>query len=213
MKTEEVRKIVISALKQQPVVTAQEINYASRVPFVQIYVVMASFVKNGSVQLNESDGKKSYTLIDESKLDDVIAPAEKTKPEKVTTVKEEADETEEKLIKKTGRDLSTYKFNGNEYNKGRLAHAIVSFYVLEKKPSLKAIIELFPATLIPPYGMIETIKKAQEISKERPRFFVKSEEVIKLRDGNNIAVSNQWTTERIDKLITIARKQLGYKIK
>lgn len=216
MKTEKAREIIIATLREKITVTAQEINYASKgtLAFVQIYVVLSGLIKNGSVQLNisDDDGKKSYTVIDESKLEDVVIPVEKTKPEKVNKVKEDDDETEEKPVKKTGRDLSTYKFNGTEYNKGRLAHAVVSFYVLEKKPSLKALTELFPATLIPPYGMIETIKKAKEISKERPRFFIKPEEEIKLRDCS-IAVSNQWTAERIEKLIAIARKQLGYKIK
>lgn len=216
MKTEKAREIIIATLKEKTTVTAQEINYESKgsLAFVQIYLVLSGLIKNGSVQLNISgdDGKKSYTLIDERKLNDIVIPIEKTKPEKSNKVIEKEDDETEEPMKKSGRDLSTYKFNGADYNKGRLAHSIVAFYVLENKPSLKALIELFPATLIPPYGMIETIQKAKEISKERPRFFIKPEEEIKLRDCS-IAVSNQWTAERIEKLIAIARKQLGYKIK
>jgi hypothetical protein len=50
------------------------------------------------------------------------------------------------------------------------------------------------------------------MSKERQRFFIKPEEEIKLRDAV-IAVSNQFTTERIDKVIAIAKKELKYSIK
>jgi hypothetical protein len=50
------------------------------------------------------------------------------------------------------------------------------------------------------------------MSKERQRFFIKPEEEMKIRDCS-IAVSNQWTVERIQQVISIARKQLGYKIK
>lgn len=212
MKTEKARELIIESLKQQPIVTAQEINYASKgtLPFVQIYVVMASLIKNGSVRLNESDGKKSYSLIDENKLNDVVVPVAKTIPEKITKV--EDDVKEDKSTKIIGRDLSTYKFNGMTYNKGRLAHALVAFYAIEKRPTLKALLELCPDILVPPYGMIKTIKEAKEISRERPRFFIKPEEEIKLRDAV-IAVSNQWTKERIEKLISIARKELSYKIK
>jgi hypothetical protein len=212
MKTEEVREIVISALKKQPIVTAQEINYTSKVPFVQIYVVMASLIKNGSVQLNISnDSKKSYSLVDENKLSDVVVPADKAKPAKINKVIEEDDETEEKPIKKAGRDLTTYKFNGTEYNKGRLAHAIIAHYAEQEKPTLKLALEIFLDEIVKPYGIIKPIKQAKEMSKERQRFFIKPEEEIKLRDCN-IAVTNQWTPERINSIIAIGKK-LGYKIK
>jgi hypothetical protein len=59
--------------------------------------------------------------------------------------------------------------------------------------------------------MIKPIKEAKEMSKERQRFFIKPEEEIKLRDCS-IAVSNQWTPDRMEKLLVIAKK-LGYKIK
>jgi len=214
MKTDKAREIIIEALKEKTTVSAQEINYASKgtLPFVQIYGILSVLINNGSVQLNKSDGKKTYTLIDAEKLNDEVPKNVKTKPEKEKVVKEiEEDGPKEKPKKKVGRDLTTYKFNGNEYNKGRLAHAIVAQAAKDKRFGLKGALDIFPDELIRPYGMIKPIKEAKEMSKERQRFFIKPEEEIKLRDCS-IAVSNQWTPDRMEKLLVIAKK-LGYKIK
>jgi hypothetical protein len=172
---------------------------------------MKQLIANGSVALKESDGKKIYELIDADKLYEIQASVI-LKPEKIKKEKIEVEEPEGGIIKQSGRDLTTYKFLDNEYNKGRLAHAIISEFAREKKPSFKALVELFPDLIVRPYGVVKPIKEAKEMSKERQRFFIKPEEEIKIRDCN-IAVSNQWTVERIQQVISIAKKQLGYKIK
>lgn len=210
MKTEEAKAKIIETLKTKKTVTAQEINYNSKgkIPFVQIYSIFSGLIKNGSVKLNNSEGKKSYTLIDESKLNDVPAKKESTKS------KEESEEGKSHNPKpKGGRDLTKYSFNGKkDLNKGRLALEIISKAAKDKRLSLKGALELFPDEIIPPYGLIKPIAEAKKLSKERMRFFIKPEEEIKLRDCT-IAVSNQFTPERIQKVIEIGRKQLGYTIK
>jgi len=219
MKTEKAREVIVQMLKEKTTVTAHEINTASKgsIIFVQIYSVMNALIKDGAVQMNENEGKKHYTLIDAEKLKDEIdfAPVTKTEQTRVAPVKEKEEEQTEKVTKpkkKTGRDMTTYQFNGNTYNKGRLAHAVIAQYAKEKKPSLKTALELFKDEIVPPYGLIKEIKEARKLSKPYQRFFIKPEEEIKLRDCS-IGVSNQWTPDRIEALITIARKQLGYKIK
>jgi Fe2+ or Zn2+ uptake regulation protein len=216
MKTEKVREVIIQALKEKTTVTAHEINAASKgsIIFVQIYSVMNALIKDGAVHVNEVEGKKQYTLVDAEKLKDEIdfTPVAKTEQTKVVHEKEVQEEKVIKPKKKAGRDLTTYQFNGEAYNKGRLAHAVIAQYAKEKKPSLKTALELFKDEIVPPYGLIKEIKEARKLSKPYVRFFIKPEEEIKLRDCV-IGVSNQWTTDRIETLIVIARKQLGYKIK
>jgi hypothetical protein len=213
MKTEDAKTKINEMLNEKTTVTAQEINYATKgkLPFVQIYSIMAGMIKNGVVKLNESDGKKSYTLIGEimatptsteEKATEKDGGGEKSGSKKATSVKNNQG----------GRDLTKYKFNGREYNKGRLAHAIIAQAAKDKRLSLKGALELFPDEIIPPYGLIKTISEAKKMSKERQRFFIKPEEEIKLRDAV-IAVSNQFTSERIDKVIAIAKKELKYSIK
>jgi len=238
MKIEEVKKRISEMLIKKKTLTAQEINYAAKgaIPPIQIHTCLAGLVKSGAVELKENDGAKSYTLLDESKLNEGApekiqveeekeeAPKEKAAKKKVSAPEQEEEEEEEEEKEETpkstkdkfvqgGRDLTKYKFDGQEgLSKGRLALAIIKKYAKEKKPSYKAALELFPHTLVPPYGLIKTVKEAKEISKERARFFIKDDELVKLKD-EVVAVSNQWTKERIDKLISIAKKQLGYSIK
>ncbi len=213
MKTEKVKEVIVETLKAKTTVSAHEINTNSKgsIPFVQIYAVMNALIKDGAVTMHEIEGKKNYTLVDAEKLKDEIDFTTIVKPDKVN----EVVETKEKIQKpkgKVGRDLTTYQFNGNTYNKGRLAHAVIAQYAKEKKPSLKTALELFKDEIVPPYGLIKEIKEARKLSKPYLRFFIKPEEEIKLRDCV-IGVSNQWTPDRIEVLLAIARKQLGYKIK
>lgn len=206
MKTEDAKTKINEMLAEKTTITAQEINYATKgkLPFVQIYSIMAGMIKAGSVKLNESEGKKSYSLIGEIKP--VVA-------EKSQEASESGNEKKTAAKNNQGsRDLTKYKFNGREYNKGRLAHAIIAQAAKDKRLSLKGALELFPDEIIPPYGLIKTISEAKKMSKERQRFFIKPEDEIKLRDAV-IAVSNQFTSERIDKVIAIARKELKYTIK
>lgn len=214
MKTEEAKEKIAEMLKEKTTLTPQEINHASKgtLPFVQIYTILGGLVKTGAVQLNEADGKKSYTLLDANKFNEVADEKTKKQPETTEPVKQEERSTTKPKFNQGGRDLTKYKFNGNEYNKGRLAWAVVAQYAKEKKASLKMALEIFKDELIPPYGAIKPIKEAKQMSKERQRFFIKPEEEIKLRDAV-IGVSNQWTKERIEALISIAKKQLGYTIK
>lgn len=213
MKTEEAKEFIIKSLKQQTTVKAHEINFQSKgqIALVQIYGIMSKLIKNGSVQMNETDGKKSYTLINVEKLELEPVDTPKVKTVKVKVEKPIEKEIKEKPKQKTGRDLTTYKFNGIEYNKTRLAHAIVSQYAKDKRPGLKGLLEIFPNDIVKPYGMVQKIELAKDISKDRLRFLIKPEEEIKIRDCS-IAVSNQWTPDRIEILLGIAKK-LGYKIK
>ncbi len=209
MKTEDAKSKINEMLAAKATVTAQEINYATKgkLPFVQIYSIMASMIKAGTVKLNESEGKKSYSLISEGK---------KELPEKKQEVGEKNDSSKSTLVKSNQgkRDLTKYKFNGIEYNKGRLAHAIIAQAAKDKRLSLKGALELFDPenNVVPPYGLIKPIAEAKKLSKERQRFFIKPEDEVKLRDSV-VAISNQFTKERIEKIIAVARKELKYTIK
>ncbi|HXS37476.1 MAG TPA: hypothetical protein VN721_12300, partial [Flavipsychrobacter sp.] len=186
MKTEQAREVIIKALKERKTITAHEINAESKgsIIFVQIYSVMNALIKDGAVQMNEVEGKKKFTLIDEEKLTEVPLPTTDSNAEQKTEPAEKEQKTEKvvKPKKKAGRDLTTYQFNGQTYNKGRLAHAVIAQYAKEKKPSLKTALELFKDEIVPPYGLIKEIKEARKLSKPYPRFFIKPEEEIKLRD-------------------------------
>ena len=213
MKTEQVFEITIAKLKGQENITAQEMMYKHKIPAVQFYSCVNSLIKLSAVKLNEYEGKKSWTLVDAGKL----PVAEKVTPKKESGEKKQSAIVKEEIkplknSQQKGRDLSKYKFNGAEYNKGRLALAIIFEYAKTKKPTLKQALTIFPAEIVPPYGTIAEVKEARKMSKARPRFFLKDEELVRLKDCV-IAVSNQWTVDRVNRIIAIAKKDLKFSIK
>lgn len=157
---------------------------------------------------NQSKAKQEQKTGTEKVKDEPQEKNAEKKSEKPQEVNlEKSDE-----INLGGRNRKTYTFNGvPNLNKGRLALAIVTAYAKEKKPTLKQALELWPDAIVPPYGLIKPIADAKKMSEKYQRFFIKPEEEVKLKD-TTVAVSNQMTPERIDKIIAIARK-LGYKIK
>lgn len=65
------------------------------------------------------------------------------------------------------RDLTKYMFTGQQYNKSRLALAIISYYCKKNKPNFKDLCEIFPVELISPYGLFQKRKRAIELSKKQ----------------------------------------------
>lgn len=215
MNNNEAREKILAIINEKKRVSPPEINYATKgkLPLVQIYAVAKKLSDEGIIVIQQEEKNKFYVLGDKStstKSEPVKAESEKSK-------KSNSDEGEEKSTRVKaatgGRDLTRYKFNGLEnLSKGRLALAIVAQYAKDRRPSLKAALEMFPDTIVAPYGFIKPASEAKRLSKERARFFVRPEELIKLKD-ETVAVSNQMTPDRIAQVISIATKELKYKIK
>lgn len=149
----------------------------------------------------------------EEKSDEEENSSDDENEEEKETVSDDTGETKS-ATKPAGRDLTKYTFNGlTDLSKGRLALAVIRHIgETHTKLKLKDLLEKFPDTMVAPYGVIKPKKEALEISKGRPRFFIKQEEMVKLSDGD-ICVSNQWTAERINEFISVAKKEYGLKIK
>jgi hypothetical protein len=117
-----------------------------------------------------------------------------------------------KVVRPKGaRDRSNFKFNGIEYGKGPLVHAILTAHVEANKGIKHDQMKLaFPDALLRSYGIFKKLEEAQEISKDRKRYFLKESQIIKLADCS-IAVCNQFTSDNIQAFLGAARK-LGYSI-
>ena len=190
MKNDEVIERVLALYVNHTKLTAKEIHelIPENIALIQVHKALKTLQGHKMMKEQLSLDVKYYSLI-------------KSVPGKNTKVN----------VDKGGRDVSKYKFNGQEYGKSRLAHAIISAYVKKTKPTYDQLCEIFPVKLIPPYGLIKPKEDALEVSKDRDRFFLKDHEVIELHDGP-VCVSNQFTKDRIEKLIRIAQDDLGYKI-
>jgi len=127
-----------------------------------------------------------------------------------------ATKSEKKIPKpareKGDRDRKTYKFMGEEHGKGKLVLAIIKYHV-EKNPKITAqqLKGFFPDQLLKGYGIIRVLSEAQEISKTHKRFFLKEEQLVKVKDGK-MAVCNQFSAENIKPFFEHVTKKLGYEI-
>lgn len=182
MTNDEVIKSVFEFLESNKEAEAVEIKESieENVALIQVHKALSTLVNDGFIRMNERDNKKYFSLIRQA------------------------------ARKNSNRDTSKYSWNGVEYNKGRLALAIISDYVKKHNPTYKELCKVFPLKIIPPYGLVKPYVEAMEMSKDRARFFIKDHERIELKDGY-ACVSNQFTTDRIEKLIVIAAT-LGYEI-
>ena len=207
MNKQEARKKIIEIITEKGKVSAQDIHQASKnkIALVQIYGVAKELVDEGVIILEQKDDLKTYSLGEPKKKNT-------SQDEDKKTGEGEPATSADKPIKTGGRDMSKYKFNGNEYNKGRLAHAIIAAYAKEKKPTLKQALVLFPDELVRPWGLIKPVAEAKAMSAKYARFFIKPEEEIKLKDCS-ICVSNQMTPDRLANILSIAKKELKFSIK
>ncbi len=145
----------------------------------------------------ETEGPKE-TVVDEGKKEHTPQPPAETKTTKATT----------------NRDNSKYTFEGEEYGKGPLVLKIVRTYC-EQHPDTthKQLLEVFPTTLMKRFGVFANESEAKKLSGNKPRYFMKPEQMIKIKGQKEpIAICNQWTAILIEPFIKVAR-ELGYKIK
>lgn len=191
MKKKEIIEQVTDILKGNGKLTSSEIHQRIKgeLPMIQVSAALKAMLDDRIIIVEEFGKTKFYSF--------------NTKASNPTT---------EKPASK--RDTTKYEFDGlKDLSKGRLALAIVKRYCLEKKPTLKELKEIFPDNIVRPYGMIRSLSEAVEMSKERKRFFINDVDVITLSSGEKVCVSNQFTTNRIAKVIDICEKQLSLKVK
>lgn len=191
MKKKEIIEQVTAILKGNGKLTPTEIHQRIKgeLPMVQVFAALKSMLDDRIINIEEHGKTKFYYFN-----------------------RNASNPTAEKPTSK--RDTTKYDFEGLKHlSKGRLALTIVKRYCQEKKPTLNELKEIFPDKIVLPYGMIRSLSEAKEASKERKRFFINDEDVITLTDGGKVCVSNQFTTERIAKVITICERELSLKVK
>ena len=114
----------------------------------------------------------------------------------------------------TQHDRTKYTFNGNSYGKGRLVLAVLQHHIATNpNVSFSKLSRDFPRELQGSSGVFATLENANNIFSEtgRKRHFIKTHEVLRLQNGQEIAASNQWGKGNIDWFLENARK-LGYKV-
>ena len=119
------------------------------------------------------------------------------------------------------KDRTVYSLDGEgHYGKGRLVLAVIKKYVSQMKGvRYEELNKAFPAQLRIAgntrtyWGCVNLKSDAVTLFQEtgRKRHFLGSEEIIKLDDGTEVAVSSQWGSGNIDAFIKKSR-DLGFRI-
>jgi hypothetical protein len=122
-------------------------------------------------------------------------------------------EEQEQLPASKGRNTQKYKFNGQEYGKGRLILAVIRQWVVDHNPTLKQALEVFGGVdLLKRFAPCAEIEVARDRSGSRDRYLFSDPDQIVLKDKKILVVSNQWTSENIQPILK-KFKSLGYRIK
>jgi len=162
--------------------------------------------ENGLLSVTGEGADKKYSIKTKSVTET------KTEPVNSQEKPEVADSKKKPETKTTsGRDNQKYKFENQEYGKGPLVRAVVAAFVKKSpKTTLSILKKVFPDGLLHRYGVFQELKEAKKLSGTRDRYFMKPEQVIKLKDAT-IAVCNQWTSDNIQPFLVEAKRHFTIK--
>lgn len=110
------------------------------------------------------------------------------------------------------KDYSKYKFEGNEYGKGRLVHAVVSSYVSNNPSiSLNEMLKIFTpgkdGIAGHKWGVFQTKDFGLKVLEDtgHKRFYLNDDDILRLSD-EEIVVCNQWGSSNIPKFLNLCNE-------
>jgi len=203
---------VLEFLAQNPNSNFKTIAKATKVSDTMLTNILKRVEEGGVVSVTGKGKDISYSLKPKQKKEEKVEAAP---PVTVEGTEENAptEKTEKVKTKSTGtRDNRKFKFDGQEYGKGPLVRAIVESYAKKNpKTTIALLKKVFPDELLHRYGIFQEIKDAKKLSGNRDRYFMKPEQLIKVKDGA-VAVCNQFTAENIQPFLKVAKEQ-GFTVK
>jgi len=216
---------LIAFFKENPNATKTAITDGTELKGLQLFNLLKKMVNDGQITATGEGNATTYSL---AEAGDMELAADETGTEEQNLQTEETtagtnDETVETKQtsaatktkdKGTGRDTGKYKFGNAEYGKGPLVRAVLAKFVDDNpNTTFKQLKEIFPDTLIKRFGVFSNESDAKKLSGNKPRYFMKPEQLIKIKGQKEpICVTNQWTATLIEPFLKIV-KGLGYKIK
>ena len=216
---------VIEFLKGTPNSDKAAITVATGVKGLPLFNILKRLQNDGRITSLGEGNNATYSLDENHKEDQAgenqTGATENPEPIEPIVVggekedKPQPNAVETKVKEATSRDNSKYKFNGEDgLGKGPLVRVVVAKYVEDNPDTThKQLKEIFPDTLMKRFGVFANETEAKKLSGNKPRYFLKPEQMIKIKGQKEpIAICNQWTAALIEPFIKVA-KELGYKIK
>lgn len=198
-KLTDIQNRILEFVKTHPYASPEIVIDGLNLPKITAYSSLKSLVTLKAIEMKTEGGKKTYNVASELK------PAGAVVETTNTNHTEEKKETKKKPTDGK-RDFTKYKFNNEVHSKGGLVRAMVAQFCKDKKPSITKLREVFPDELIPTYGVFQEVAVAKKRSADKQRYFLKPEQVVKLKDGKTIAITNQLTSSYLESFLSAARK-------
>ncbi|CAE6918312.1 PDDEXK family nuclease [Vibrio sp. B1ASS3] len=136
--------------------------------------------------------------------DDVLINAEQIIPVpevEAYQVKFREKQAEQRTSKKGQRDYSKYRFNGQVYNKRKLALAVLTHWIEQENPQSLSVIK----DALKDYNLPRAVALFEEIAdKHMSRYHSAECDLITLTSGELIAISNQWG-DNIPRLLDVMK--------
>lgn len=113
------------------------------------------------------------------------------------------------VAKSRRRDMTRYHYNGEWYNKRRLAWKVMKDYVEHRQPeTLDELIAGLPAVLKPVVADMDTLPE-----KLFCRFHTNEEDILFLPNQQRVVISTQWGKGNIDDIVQFAQSHLNVSVK
>ena len=225
-KLSETQAKIMDFVKDHPDSTPEIMMEGTSLPKITVYSCLKSLVTMNVLTMVKQGELKNYRIT-EGSSSELVENDTTTRKAVVKTFNDNHQEVKKTMQKpeepleaaasavvknsKSSRDFSSYKFEGEIFKKGALARAIIQKFVKDHRNTTYAKLEeIFPPTIVPTYSVFAELSVAKKRSAEKQRYFIQPDQQIKLKD-KTICVTNQWTSEYINRFLTEAKKQ-GYKI-
>ena len=221
MKTDEATVLIAQALQDRVSNQPKDLSEVLKIPIIQVHNVLSKLNKDGLIEIGEDEKGKIYTLknleglqqlTEVKKVEPETPKVEKKVAEPKLEKKVAAPKQESKAPEPAGRHTGKFIYNKVPYSKSACALKVVTDYVEKEKPSLKQLRAAFPDDIISRFGVVNELKAARDLSKDRNRYHLHEHQILTTSDGKNVVVCNQFSIDRFLRFCEAAAV-LGYKIK
>lgn len=210
MKNNEIKSTLLKYVQQIKQTTLTDAAAKTKIPLIKAQWAAKVLEEEKHITSEKKDKDKILRPFEKQSVATAKVEAAKTE----TTGEKKEEKTEKpKPIAKKGRDTTKYVFEKSEpLPKGQCALAILKACMRDKKPILKDLKAAFDDNIVQRYGITQNLSDAKALSSDRDRYFLKDAQLLVTKDGKKLAVTSQWTTERFEAFLKLAKK-VGYSVK
>ncbi len=208
MNNEEIKAALLKYVQETKETTLTDAASKTKIPMIKLQWAAKVLEEEKLIASEKKDKEKVLRPTDKQTATTQKAELVKTDVE---------DQTKEEKAGKPkvpkGRDTTKYVFEKSDpLPKGQCVLAVLKAYFLNHKPTLKDVKAAWDDTIVQRYGITQELSNAKALSGDRDRYFLKDAQILTTKDGKKLAVTSQWTSERFDAFLKLAKK-IGYTVK